>query len=91
MILPIALEVLSTLILFGLLFTYWKNYQSLKTGIGLGLIVFSLILLAKNLSMLYFHAMMVSYYNETVEFHTMVLESFEFVALAVLGYVTWKN
>ena len=61
--LTVVFEVLNILLLLFLLSVYLNNYRQIKTSIGLGLIIFSALLLMQNAMAVYFHFAMVDYYS----------------------------
>jgi len=89
--LTVVFEVLNILLLLFLLSVYLNNYRQIKTSIGLGLIIFSALLLMQNAMAVYFHFAMVDYYSVAVMGHAAILSALQTVALAVLAWVTWKE
>ncbi len=85
------LEGINTLILAGLLTVYVSNYKALRSLSGLGLIVFSLLLLVQNLAGIYLHFTGGELYDKMSSLHVFGLKVLETMALIILAYSAWKE
>ncbi len=81
---------LNILLLLALLFVYIKNYLSMRSNFGLGLIFFALLLLIHNIVAVYSQISMIMYYSSEVAGFAFLLNVLQSLALAVLVYITWK-
>lgn len=82
----------TVLLLVGLGVIWIRNYQTFRTPLVLGLVGFAAVLLVENLVALYFFLSMQPLYAMDPAVHTVVviLRALQFVAVALLAYVTWK-
>lgn len=83
----------ATVVLLIVLGAIWlRNYQTFRTPLVLGLVGFAGVLLMENLVALYFYVDMQSLYAMDPIVHTVVaiMRGLEFVAVALLAYVTWQ-
>ncbi len=87
----VVLEAVNLLLLLGLLYVYEDNYRKVRTGLGLGLIVFAALLAVQNALALYFHVAMVMYYSADVMNHALWLSAAQTAALLVLAWKTWTE
>ncbi len=85
-----ALAVVSTLLLLGLLYVYYRNLKAAKSKFTIGLFVFAALFLAQNMVSLYFYLTMMDYYVPQVEIHVFILTLLQTAALAVLLKITWE-
>jgi hypothetical protein len=80
-------------VLLGALTVIWvRNYRTFRTPLVLGLVAFAVVLLVENLVAVYFSFSMNMLYAATPAVHTVVavLRVLQFVAIAILLFVTWK-
>jgi hypothetical protein len=87
-----ALATLNVLLL-GVVGAVWlRNYRTFRTPLVLGLLAFAAVLLVENLVALYFFLDMRMLYVADPDVHLAVaiLRALQFVALALLTYVTLK-
>ncbi|MBI5226730.1 hypothetical protein HY994_05890 [Candidatus Micrarchaeota archaeon] len=89
--LAILLEAVNLVLLSVLLYVYVGNYRTIRTGFGLGLVVFAAMLAVQNALALYFHVMMVDYYSAAVMGHALWLDAAQSAALLVLAWKTWTE
>lgn len=89
--LAVVLEAVNLALLLGLLYVYVNNYRAVRTGLGLGLILFAALLALQNALALYFHVAMVMYYSADVMAHALWLNAAQTAALLVLAYKTWTE
>ena len=75
---------ISIILLLPLLFIYVKNYKTIKSKFCVGLIVFGLLFLIKDISSLYFQISMSSYYTHEVADFALLLNIVEAFAFGVL-------
>ena len=81
------------ILLLGLLTTVWvRNYRKFRSSLVLGLIAFSVVMLAENAAAIYFFFSMKMLYSgdPTVQQAVLVLRGMQLVALAFLTWVTMK-
>lgn len=91
----LAASVLSgaTVVLLLVLGAIWlRNYRTFRTPLVLGLVGFAAVLLIENAVALYFFVSMQPLYAMDPAVHGVVtvLRALQFVAVALLAYVTWK-
>ena len=91
MMYTIYLEGLNTLLLIALLAVYIPNYRAIKSAIGIGLILFTLVLLIQNLVGLYLHFTGGGLYEKMAATQEFGLQLIETIALAALAYSAWKE
>jgi len=80
-------------VLLGVLTVIWlRNYRTFRTPLVLGLVAFAAVLLLENLVAVYFSFSMNMLYATTPAVHSLValLRTLQFVAIAILFFVTWK-
>lgn len=83
----------ATVVLLVVLGAIWlRNYQTFRTPLVLGLVGFAAVLIVENVVALYFYVSMESLYAMDPTVHTTVaiMRALEFVAVALLAYVTWQ-
>ena len=87
-----ALAGLNVVFLLALLVVWGRNYSTFGTNLILGLMTFAFAMLAENAVALYFFFSMRSFYagDPHVQQAVLVLRSLQFVAIAVLSYVTLR-
>ena len=81
---------ISTLLLLGLLYTYYKNLKKIKSNFTVGLFIFALLFLIQNLVSLYYFITMMKYYAPEVEVHVFILTLLQAIGFAVLLKITWE-
>ena len=81
---------ISTLLLLGLLYTYYKNLKKIKSNFTIGLFIFALLFLIQNLVSLYYFITMMKYYAPEVEAHVFILTLLQAIGFAVLLKITWE-
>lgn len=84
------LTAISTLILVGLLYVYYKNLKKIKSKFTIGLFVFAVLFLLQNLVSLYFYLTMMDYYVPQVEIHVFILTLLQTIAFLILLKITWE-
>lgn len=85
-----AFTLLSTLLLLGLLYVYYKNLIKIKSKFTLGLFIFALLFLVQNLVSLYFYLTMMDYYVPEVEIHVFILTLLQAIGFSILLKITWE-
>jgi hypothetical protein len=87
-----VLSILNTVALAALSTIWLRNYRTFGTPLVLGLVAFAGVLLFENLVALYFVFSTNMLYAATPAVHTVVavLRALQFVAVAILLYVTWQ-
>ena len=91
MMYTLYLEVLNVLLLLGLLTRYIPNYRALHSMTGLGLILFSVVLLIQNAVGLFFHFSGWELDTKMSAIQEWGLQLIETLALLVLIYSAWKE
>ncbi len=88
--LTFALEVISAVMLLGLLYIYLNSRKVIKNVFTLGLVVFAAFLFLNSVGMLYTHACTVGVYkvDPNYVFITAVLKV---IGLGALLYITWRG
>lgn len=77
------------LLLVGLVVLWLRNYREMAAPLLLGLIVFGLLLLAENVSALYFYFTAPAMPSLAVR-SMMLIQVLETAGIAALAYVIWK-
>ncbi|MFC4553078.1 MULTISPECIES: hypothetical protein [Halorussus] len=81
------------IVLLGLLTAVWvRNYRKFRSSLVAGLLAFAVVMLAENVTALYFFFSMKMLYSgdPTVQWAVLVLRGMQLVALAFLTWVTMK-
>ena len=81
---------ISTLLLLGLLYIYYKNLKKIKSNFTIGLFIFALLFLVQNLVSLYYYITMMKYYAPEVEIHVFILTLLQAIGFAILLKITWE-
>ncbi len=84
------LTVISTLLLLGLLYVYYKNLKAAKSKFTIGLFVFALLFLIQNIVSLYYYLTMMGYYVPEVEKHVFIFTLLQTIGFAILLKITWE-
>ena len=84
------LTVVSTLLLLGLLFVYYKNLRTAKSKFTTGLFIFALLFFIQNVVSLYYFVTMMDYYSPEVEVHVFILTLLQALGFGVLLKITWE-
>ena len=87
-----ALAAVNVLLLLALSAIWLRNYRTFQTTLVLGLLLFAAAMLVENAVAVYFFLSMQSFYagDPRVQEAVFVLRAIQFVALAVLTWVTMK-
>lgn len=91
MMFTIYAEGLNALLAAGLLYVYAQNYRALKSSVGLGLVIFSFVLLVQNLGGIFLHFSSGEVYAKMVATQVFALKFIETIALLALAYAAWKE
>jgi hypothetical protein len=91
MMFTIYVEGLNALLSAALLYVYAQNYRSLKSSVGLGLMVFSFVLLLQNAGGIFLHFSSGEVYAKMVATQVFALKAIESIALIALAYSVWKD
>ena len=83
---------LNTLLLLPLVGVWVRNYNTFRTGLVGGLVLFAVAMLAENAMAIYFFFSMASFYSgdPAVQKVVLILRVFQFVAIAALSYTTLR-
>ena len=81
---------ISTLLLLGLLYVYYKNLKSIKSKFTIGLFIFAGLLLLQSLVSLYYYLTMMDYYVPAVEKHVFIFTLLQTVGFGILLKITWE-
>ena len=81
---------LNVVLLLALIIVWARNYATFRTTLVLGLLAFAVVMLIENAAALYFFFSMRSLYamDPVVDQFVLLLRSLQFVAIAILTYVT---
>jgi hypothetical protein len=87
-----ALAGVNLVLLTGLSFVWLRNYRTFRTPMALGLLAFGVVLALENALALYYFFRMEMLYaaDPVVQQSVTVLRALQFVAVAVLTYVTTR-
>jgi len=80
----------STILLLGLLFIYYKSLKKIKSNFTIGLFIFALLFLIQNIISLYYFITMMSYYAPEVEKHVFILTLLQAIGFGILLKITWE-
>ena len=81
---------ISTILLLGLLFIYYKNLRKIKSNFTIGLFIFALLFLIQNIISLYYFITMMNYYAPEVEIHVFILTLLQTIGFGILLKITWE-
>jgi hypothetical protein len=81
---------LNVVLLLALIVVWARNYATFRTTLVLGLLAFAVVMLIENGAAVYFFLSMRSLYamEHGVEQFVLVLRALQFLAIAILTYVT---
>ena len=85
----IGLNFISILLLFGLLYVYYKNLKNIKSKFTVGLFIFASLFLLQNIVALYYHLTMMEYYAPNLEKYECFFTLLQTIGFAVLLKITW--
>jgi len=80
---------ISTILLLGLIYVYYKNLIKIKSNFTIGLLIFALLFLIQNIISLYFFITMKNYYVPEVEIHVFILTLLQTIGFGILLKITW--
>jgi hypothetical protein len=88
----VVLAGLNTLLLLPLVGVWVRNYNTFRTGLVGGLVLFAVAMLAENAMAIYFFFSMASFYtgDPGVQKAVLILRSLQLVAIAALSYTTLR-
>ena len=81
---------ISTILLLGLIYVYYKNLKKIKSNFTIGLVIFAILFLIQNVVSLYYFITMMKYYAPEVEAHIFILTLLQTIGFAVLLKITWE-
>ena len=84
------LTAISTILLLGLLYVYFKNLKQAKSKFTIGLFIFGLLFLLQNLASLYFYFTMMEYYVPQVTTHVFIFTLLQTIGFGILLKITWE-
>jgi len=90
MTLTTILTAASVILLFALLFVYFRNLKRVKSKLLIGLIIFSFVFLLQNVFSLYYSLTMMQYYVPEIQVHVFVFSLLQAIAFAVMLWITWE-
>lgn len=91
MMYTIYVEGFNALLSVALLYIYTQNYRALKSSVGMGLVIFSFVLLVHNLGGILLHFTSGEVYAKMVATQVFALKLIETIALLALSYAAWKD
>ena len=81
---------ISTILLLGLIYVYYKNLRKIKSNFTIGLLIFAILFLVQNVISLCFFIAMKSYYVPEVEIHIFTLTLLQTIGFGILLKITWE-
>ena len=81
---------ISTVLLLGLIYVYYKNLKKIKSNFTIGLLIFALLFLIQNIISLCYFIAMKNYYAPEVEIHVFILTLLQAIGFGVLLKITWE-
>ncbi|PKL68723.1 MAG: hypothetical protein CVV28_01005 [Methanobacteriales archaeon HGW-Methanobacteriales-1] len=78
------------ILILGLIFVYWKNYNHFKSKFALGLLLFAVFLLVHNLLFVLTLIIYKHFWGSFEHSVMTVVNLSEFIALSILIKVTWE-
>ena len=81
---------ISTVLLLGLIYVYYKNLKKIKSNFTIGLLIFALLFLIQNIISLCYFIAMKNYYVPEVEIHVFILTLLQAIGFGVLLKITWE-
>ncbi len=85
------INVVNIAILLVLIYVFSKNYRHIKSGHNTGLIIFSLIFLVENVTILHLGIFeWPSIIEDVIQLHMIIIDFIEFLGLLTLLKITWK-
>jgi hypothetical protein len=86
-----GINIINIVILIILLYIFSKNYRHIKSNYNLGLIIFSLIFIVENLTILHLGIFeWPSVIENVILLHMIIVDFIELLGLITLLYITWK-
>ncbi len=86
----VIINVLNVLLLSALLYTYGKNYFSVKAKFCLGLILFAGLFMIQNLIAIYFELFQSHCYSQDTAQFSLILNIIQTFGFTSLLYITWN-
>ena len=81
---------ISTILLLGLIYVYYRNLRKIKSNFTIGLLIFAVLFLVQNLISLYYFITMMNYYSPEVEIHAFILTLLQTIGFGILLKITWE-
>ena len=81
---------ISTILLLGLIYVYYRNLRKIKSNFTIGLLIFAVLFLVQNLVSLYYFITMMNYYSPEVEIHAFILTLLQTIGFGILLKITWE-
>ena len=86
----ITLAVVNVAVVAGLLYIYANNFGHLKSKLALGLIAFSVVLVAQNIAAAFMYWQLAQRYTAIVAAPIMLITVLETIGLLFLFWATWR-
>ena len=81
---------ISTILLLGLIYVYYKNLRKIKSNFTMGLLIFAILFLIQNIVSLYYFITMMDYYVPEVETHVFIFTLLQTIGFGILLKITWE-
>lgn len=85
-----VLTAISTILLLGLVYVYYKNLRKIRSNFTIGLLIFAVLFLIQNIVSLYYFITMMKYYAPEVEVHVFILTLLQAIGFGILLKITWE-
>jgi hypothetical protein len=86
----ITLAAVNVAIVTGLLYVYASNFGHLKSKLALGLIAFSIVLVAQNIAAVFMYWRLAQAYTAVVAAPVLLITVLETIGLLFLLWATWR-
>ncbi|HUK49721.1 MAG TPA: hypothetical protein VLV18_01700 [Terriglobales bacterium] len=86
----ISLAAVNAAVVVGLLYVYANNFGQLRSKLGLGLIVFSGVLMVQNIAAALIYWQLAQTYTAVVAKPLLLMTLLETIALLFLSWTTWR-
>ena len=81
---------ISTILLLGLIYVYYKNLRKIKSNFTIGLLIFAILFVIQSIVSLCFFITMKNYYVPEVEIHVFILTLLQTIGFGILLKITWE-
>ena len=81
---------ISTILLLGLVYVYYKNLRKIKSNFTIGLLIFAILFMIQNIVSLYYFITMMDYYVPEFETHVFIFTLLQTIGFGILLKITWE-